>query len=287
MGWGSCEVPSLELANQKAHQVLAMSSLGLFAVATATRVLVYSIDNCEILYMVETDGFKSMKPRSLQCAYATQRTSHVDSPGVTSSTTAYVEAETGDCILHTFTPQDDFDSIGLHAPSGGTDGEGCEWAEATVAKRRISKPGHFSLLADGTVIGIRRKTKPDAEVVERRDGAEGLRNRFSNRGSSKTSPIDWEVWTVSPNNRFVADEKQSLFKTNEQPNHLLISNLGPKARVGLMSVGFAFGNVIKFVTVGGPERFENGIESMNDADMINLSSRRRKMGPSWRPRACT
>lgn len=238
----------------------------------------YGVENCELLYMLETDELKPMKPRSLQCAYSTQRISHVELPGITSSTTAYVEAETGDCILHTFTPPEDYDSMCLHHPSGGTDGEGCEWAAATITKRRIPRPGHFSILADGSMVGLRRKTKPEAETTERSDSREGLRNRFHRRGSSKTSSNDWEVWTVSPSVRFATDEEQPLLTSNEQPNHLLISSLGPRARVGLMSVAFAFGNVLKLVTVGGPERYDQEIEGMNHDDLMNISSRKRRMG---------
>ena len=258
-----------------------MPSLGLFLVATLSRVHIFSIDNREYLYTVETE---EMKPRSLQCAYSTQRIAHVEIPSITSATLSYVAAETGDGILHTFTPSEDFDSICLQGPSGATDGEGCEWGDATVTKRRVRNPGHFCILSDGSACGIRRKKAPEAEApTQAGDGGEGLRKRFAGRSTTKTTPIEWEAWTISPSLRTGTDEEEPLFKKDEQPSHLLISDLGPKVRVGLMSVAFAFGNVIKLVTVGGPERFDMA----TDDGLMNLASRRRKAGSICRPRAWT
>lgn len=284
-GWKSREIPSSVLMGQRTHQILAMSSLGLFLVATLSRVCIFSVESCEFLYTVQTE---QMKPRSLQCAYSTQRISHVELPGITSSTISYVSADSGDCILHTFTPPEDVDSICLRAPSGATDGEGCEWSAANVTKRRVKNPGHYGILSDGSAAGIRRKKTPEAEVSSQcGDNGEGLRNRFGGRSTGKNTPIEWEAWTISPSLRTGTDEEQPLFKKGEQPSHLLISDLGPKVRVGLMSVAFSFGNVIKLVTVGGPERFDAGPDETGHEGYKNMASRRRKGGGTWRPRAWT
>lgn len=278
--WDSREVLLEPPAEHKPHQVLALSSLGLFIVATAFRVYVFSVENCEILYTVDTE---QMKPRSLQCAYVTQRIAHVESPGITSSTVAYIGSESGDCVLHTFTPHEDYDSISLRDPSRGTDGEGCEWDEATVTKRRIKNPGHFNILSDGSIVGIRRKVTPEVEIPSKcPNQGEGLRNRFSARTPGKSaSPTEWEVWTIATNGRVGADEEMPLF--NKQENHLLIPDLGPRVRIGLMSVAFCFGNMIKMVTVGGPERFDSGFDETGYD--LSLASRRRKAGNNTsRPR---
>lgn len=282
-GWKSRAIAAAAFGNQKVHQILGMSSLGLCFVATSTLVHVFSVENCEVLYTVST---APTRPKSLQSAYITQRIAHVESPGITSATISYVEADTGDCILHTFTPPEDDDSICLGVPSGAMDGEGCEWSAAKVTKRRIKSPGHFNILSDGSLVGIRRKKYPESEGKDCGEGKDGLRNRFSGRGAGKYQAIEWEVWTVSPSARTGTDEEQPLFQKGEQPNHLLISDLGPRAKVGMMSTAFAFGNVIKLITVGGPERFDMAMEEATD-NFMNIASRRRKGGSSWRPRAWT
>ena len=281
-GWQSRAIAAAAFGSQRVHQILGMSTLGLCIVATSTLVHVLNVGNCEILHTVPT---APMRPRSLQSAYVTQRIAHVDSPGITSSTISYVEAETGDCILHTFTPPEDVDSICLGVPSGAMDGEGCEWSAAIVTKRRVKNPGQFNILRDGSLVGIRRRKTPETEGKDGGEAKDGLRNRFSGRGATRNRPIEWEAWTISPSARTGADEEQPLFRKGEQPNHLLISDLGPRARVGMMSAAFAFGNVIKLITVGGPERFDVAMEEGSDKH-LNFASRRRK-GASWRPRAWT
>lgn len=285
-GWESREIPTSIFRGQRAHQILSMPSLGLFLIATLSRVHIFSVDHCEHLYTVETE---KMKPRTLQCAYSTQRIAHVEIPGITSATLSYVAAESGDGILHTFTPPlEDFDTICLRGPSGATDGEGCEWADANVTKRRVRNPGHFSILSDGSGCGIRCKKAPEAEAsTQFGDGGEGLRKRFGGRSTAKNTPVEWEAWTISPSLRTGTDEEEPLFKKDEQPSHLLILDLGPKVRVGLMSVAFAFGNVIKLVTVGGPERFDAAADGSAHGGLRNVASRRRKAGSTCRPRAWT
>lgn len=282
-GWKFRAVAAAAFGNQKVHQVLGMSTLGLCVVATSTLVHIFNVENCEVLYSVATEP---TRPRSLQSAYMTQRIAHVESPGITSSTISYVEAETGDCILHTLTPAEDVDSICLGVPSGAMDGEGCEWSAAKVTKRRVKNPGHFNILSDGSLVGIRRRKSPDNDSKDGGEGKDGLRNRLSGRGAAKSQPIKWEAWTVSPSARTGTDEEQPLFRKGEQPQHLLISDLGPRAKVGMMSTAFAFGNVIKLITVGGPERFGMAMEEGND-NLMNFAGRRRKGVGSWRPRAWT
>lgn len=275
---------------QKVHQIVPMHSLGLFIVATSNRAHIFNVEDLDVLYSVEMN---EMRPRSLECAYTTQRIAHVDQPSITSATMTYVEAATGDCILHTFSPHEDTDAIGLRAPSGATDGEGCEWADAVVTKKRVKNPGQYSTLSDGSVVGIRRKKDPSSDSPlsssgENGTAATGLRNRFaatrrSLGGSDMLSP-EWEVWTVSPSNRIGTDEEEPLFKHDEQPSHLLISDIGPKVTVGLMSVAFSFGNVVKVVTVGGAERFDMDEDDAHDG-LLNIGHRRRKTAASWKMRA--
>lgn len=269
-GWDSREVSLESLHNQRPHQLLGLSALGLFVVATQSHVFIFNVDNLEMLHSIETEP---MRPRSLQCAYSFQRL-YLNAPGITTSTISYIASESGDCVMHTFVPPEDVDAICLRRSSSLLDDDGCEWSAARETKRRVKNPGHFTALSDGSAVGIRRKMGPDVDPISLVGSAEGLRNRFSSRSTTKALSMQWEAWTVSPGGKTEADEVQPLFNEKEQTSHLLISDLGPKVKVGLMSVAFCFGNIIKLVTVGGPERFEpcsdeNGHEGY-------LGSRRRK-----------
>ncbi|KAG9258312.1 sterol-sensing domain of SREBP cleavage-activation-domain-containing protein [Emericellopsis atlantica] len=283
--WTSRQVPAAWFGSQKPHQISGVASLGLFAVATAARVHLFDVEHCELLYTVETE---MMKPRSLHFACTTQRTAHIDSPGITSLTMAYIEAETGDCILHTFLPSEDFDSIGLHAPSGATDGEGCAWGDALLTRRRVKNPGSHSVLSDGSVVGIRRRNPREPENGGQcRGSQEGLRNRFTSRSQPRPEHIEWEAWTVSLSARAGADEERPLFSANEVPIHLLVSSLGPQVKMGMMSIVFSLGNMVKLVTVGGIERYGTNADDAAQENLLNMASRRRKGGGTWRPRGWT
>lgn len=220
--------------------------------ATASQVYIFNVESLEMLHMIETE---TMKSRSLQFAYSFQRL-YIDTPGITTATISYVGLQTGDCVMHTFVPPEDVDAICLRTGSSGLlDDEGCSWDEAREMKRRVHNPGHFKILTDGSVVGIRRKVSDETDMSTQRGAYnEGLRKRFPSSSGARSALPEWEAWTVSPGGRVEADEVLPLFKANERRSHLLISDLGPKAKVGLMSMVFSFGNLIKVVTVG-QERF--------------------------------
>lgn len=251
--WDSREVELTPLGFNKPHQLLGLPELGIFIVATASQVYIFNVESLEMLHMIETEV---MKPRSLQCAYSFQRL-YIDTPGITTSTISYVGLQTGDCVMHTFVPPEDVDAICLRSGSEGLlDDEGCSWDAARETKRRVQNPGHFNVLSDGSVVGIRRKVADEPDLsLQRGTYKEGLRKRFPAPSPARSALPEWEAWTVSPGGRVEADEVQPLFKENERTSHLLITDLGPKAKVGLMSMAFSFGNLIKVVTVGGQERF--------------------------------
>lgn len=280
IGWDSREVELTALGYNKPHQLLGLPALGIFIVATASQIYIFNIESLEMLHIVETEV---MKPRSLQCAYSFQRL-YIDTPGITAVTISYVGLQSGDCVMHTFVPPEDVDAICLKSPEAGLlDDEGCTWDEARETKRRVHNPGHFNILSDGSVVGIRRKAVDEQDVYMQRGAyREGLRKRFPTTGGTRSALLEWEAWTVSPGGRVEADEVQPLFKENERTSHLLITDLGPKAKVGLMSMAFSFGNLLKLVTVGGQERFGSGDNISQDG--WALTKRRRKgasRGRAW------
>lgn len=278
--WDSREVELTALGFNKPHQLLGLPALGIFIVATASQIYIFNVESLEMLHKIDTEV---MKPRSLQCAYSFQRL-YIDTPGITSSTISYIGLRSGDCVTHTFVPPEDVDAICLRSGASGLlDDEGCSWDAARETKRRVHNPGHFNVLSDGSVVGIRRKVADEQDVsVQRGAYKEGLRKRFSTTSGARSALPEWEAWTVSPGGRVQADEVQPLFKDNEQTSHLLITDLGPKARVGLMSMAFSFGNLLKVVTVGGLERF--GSAENPSQDGWGLTKRRRKAasrGRAW------
>lgn len=83
--------------------------------------------------------------------------------------------------------------------------------------------------------------------------------------------------------RAKTDETRPLIQEDDKAGHLIVSELGPMVRVGQKTVAFSFGNVVKVVTVGGHERFEDGTEDQA-REYMKTGSRRRK-APMTRPSA--
>lgn len=280
-GWESREVPLSSVGYQKPHQIVSMPALGVFLVASVYKIFIFNAESLEILHIIHTEA---MRPRSLQCAYSYQRL-YVGTPGMTTSTISYVGVESGDCILHTFVPCEDFDCIGLRSSSSLLDDEGCEWSEAKETIKRVRNPGHFKVLTDASLVGVRRKLPRDHDFLNGAGGAagEGLRNRFANRGAAaKSSPKQWEAWTRSPPSGRAVTHESQLIVDDEERGSIFICDVGPKVKVGLMSAAFCFGNTIRLVTVGAPERFDIGPD---DAEgWLSLASRRRKVGNATKMR---
>ena len=213
------------------------------------------VDNGDILHSIETEWIVS---RSLQCSITQLRQSvNSGTVGITSFTLCYLDERTQECVIRQFTPRQDGEAI------------------------LLSNAGKWSVVAGGRVIGIRRRqsSKP---IFNGLDG--GLRHRISRRDAYNTEHAQWEVWTSVPGDRPDTDETQPLFeKHGRNSDYLVISELGPVAKVATKSVAFCFGNVIKVATVGGQERYDSETEESNDA-ALSVGSRRRRYGGASRSR---
>jgi hypothetical protein len=269
-------------ANQKAHQVVALPNLGVFLVATTSQVHIFTLEDCHVLHTFDVN---EMKLRSLQCAFTSLRFSRKEVVGLRSFTLSYVESSSGRCLLHTFIPTDNFDAIRMQGKSASPKSEGCQWAASREIIRTVENPGQYHLLGDGSIVGIRRKVcccqDDSRKVCDVSEG--GLRRRLPYGSKLREPTVVWEAWTASPGDKVTADETQPLFKDSEQSSHLIIPDLGPKVRVGLMSVAFSFGNVIKLITIGGQERFDAGADDAGSDGLMNVGNRRRRQGNT--PRA--
>jgi hypothetical protein len=279
-GWELQNLTLEDLQGQSVHQVAGLSPSGLFLAATSEAVHLLNAQNGTLLNSFVTE---KMQPRSLQCAHSLHRTSQDGVVGLTSLTLCYTGRDTGDCIIENFLPSENADAILAEVPSGSLGDGWCDWKAAKKAKKRIGNPGSWATLFDGSVLGIRRQTC--GRNPEYGAAVGSLRRRLPRETINNEAFTQWELWTVSPGGRMDADEHRPLFDETEQAGHLIISELGPKVKVGSSSVAFAFGNIIKIATRGGQERWETNAVENGQSSTVNLTGRRRKAGSGRRQRA--
>lgn len=270
----------LQLSNANGiSQIVPLSPLGVFALAAADSVYFVDAEEGQVLRTVKTER---MIARSLQCTYSGNHGSEPGSPGLSSLTLCYVGEETGDCVVQTYVPTDDCEAIYLRNPKAGAGEDECSCEPTKEIKKRVKNPGTWHVLSDGSVVGIRL-------VIQRHKQSkianQGLRRRHQIEQRQQYSFGNWEVWAASPCDKPDMEECRPLFETGDESNHLVVSGVGPKVSVGLRSVAFAFGNVIKLVTSGGQERYEADAESRKYDALMNTASRRRKTGQVGRVRA--
>ncbi|KKP00832.1 hypothetical protein THAR02_07047 [Trichoderma harzianum] len=210
------------------------------------------------------------------------------SKGLVSFTFSYLALGSGDCVLQTFTPQDEDDAICLHnIDDSGTSSGWCSWADAKERKKHIGNPGIWSLLSDGSTLGLRRRsrTEPRNRHGHQRQDISGVRSRVPSTRSREFGAFScWELWRAAASDWDELDETTPLF-SDEDAGQLVVCELGPSVRVGPTSVAFAYGNVIKLVTLSGHKPFDAGIEDVSHESSMNVPTRRRKMVPTARPGA--
>ncbi|KAL6793508.1 sterol-sensing domain of SREBP cleavage-activation domain-containing protein [Trichoderma sp. SZMC 28013] len=205
--------------------------------------------------------------------------------GLTSFTFSYLALGSGDCVLHTFTPQDEDDAICLqNIDVTGTSSGWCSWADAKERKKHIGNPGVWSLLSDGSTLGLRRRprTEPRSRHGHQRQATSGVRSRVPSTRSRDSGAFScWELWRAASTDWDELDETAPLF-SDEDAGHLVVCELGPSVRVGPTSVAFAYGNVVKLATLSGHKPFDAGIEDVSRESPMNMPTRRRKMGAAAR-----
>ncbi|KHN95413.1 Sterol-sensing domain protein [Metarhizium album ARSEF 1941] len=259
-------------------QIVPLSPLGVFALAASNCVYLISSEEGEVLRTLHTER---MIPRSLQCTYS----GPVSKPGLmglASLNLCYVGTETGDCVLQAYVPTDDCEFIHLQSPDSKINDDGCACESAKEVKKRVKNPGTWHVLSDGSVVGIRRVNQTYKGTSNM---GSTLRRRRTTGQNNQYCFASWEVWVTSPCNKPDLEECRPLLELGDESNHLVVSEIGPKVAVGLRSVAFAFGNVIKLVTSGPLERFDVDPENDSYGALMNTSSRRRKLGQAARTKA--
>lgn len=273
------EAQHLELYSRNAGricQIVTLSPLGLFALAGSDNIDLVDIEQRRIVWAFKTE---KMGPKSLQCTYSSYPTSKAETEGLKSLTICYAAAETGDCVMQAYVPANDSEVIYIPRLEQNTEGP-IGWGESMKELRKqIKNPGTWQVLSDGSVVGIRQVTLHEGPVDMPRNG---LRQRRIMERRNQRAFANWEVWVTSPCGKPNMEECRDLLDRDDMSNHLVVSELGPKVTVGLRSVAFAFGNVIKLVITGGIERYDAESEDKNHESMMNPASRRRKAGPGFR-----
>ncbi|KAK4062570.1 uncharacterized protein Triagg1_9940 [Trichoderma aggressivum f. europaeum] len=166
----------------------------------------------------------------------------------------------------------------------GTSSGWCSWADAKERKKHIGNPGVWSLLSDGSTLGLRRRprTEPRSRHGHQRQATSGVRSRIPSTRSRDSGAFScWELWRAASSDWDELDETAPLF-SDEDAGHLVVCELGPSVRVGPTSVAFAYGNVIKLATLSGHKPFDAGIEDVSRESPMNVPTRRRKMGAAVR-----
>lgn len=265
--------------------MVALSPLPYFLASSKTDIHLINLDGGTTSWSFSVE---EMRPRSLACAFACHRSPNALPIGLVSFTLSYLALDSGDCVLHTFTPQDDDDAICLQSNDEGASSGWCGWSDAKERKKHIGNPGVWRVLSDGSVLGLRRRPRTELRRRHQHQAMSGVRNRMPNARSQELGAFScWELWRAASSDWDEVDETTSLFSSDEDPGHLIVCHLGPSVRVGPTSVAFAYGNVIKLARLSGHKPFEAGIKEASRESPINVPARRRKLGTTARPRAST
>lgn len=282
-GWQCTRLAVEGRGGQGATTIEALPALHLFVVAAGDCVHLVCGDDGLVLQTLQTE---KMATRPLRCAYTCHRLSQAGSTGLTLFTLGYVEAGSGDCVLQTYVPPDDCDAIFLKTPSEKRGSDWCTWASAKETRKRVADPGVWELVSDGSAVGIRHRAPDSVACAD--SGPPGLRKRRTRRTTEPDPLESWQVWAASSaGGRPEDEERQRLVKEGEQAGHLLVTELGPKARVGLNAVAFGCGDMVKLVIFGGQVRLDEGAQDRAREPWMKTGSRRSKAGTGSRIRAAT
>jgi len=292
--WFSEEV-TLPTISEKDH-VQGVIAIPVFSAYIVVRNR--SVDLLEFLTARRIFTFTSaerIQHRTFRISHSSRRHTQSGAAGLGCFKFAYISADTGACVIQTYLPKEEGDTICFFDETPQTNKHCCLWSEAKEVIRRISSPGTWELLPNGSIIGVRRVAAKPLYNGNGEANRGGLRHRAGRR-SSNTAPArdKWEVWSLSQVEQEERYETSPLLDSSAGiggasgaglTHDLIISRLGPMVKVGTSSVAVGFGNLVKLISVG-LERYRPADAGAMEKDMIHLSSaRRRKGGAGARIRA--
>lgn len=282
--WVSSEVKLATKNDKQPQNLLPVQGFSAYMVVRLQSVDLVDLHSSKIMHTFMTEP---MQPRTLKFVYSGQRTGPGGRGTVSSLTLAYNSEEEGDCILQTYLPDENYDNICFSNAAGPGARSSCTWNETRQVTRRICQPGTWTPLRNGCVVGVRRKQdNPQGSPIRDRLPAfaqSGLRRRGHGESAAARPRADetWEIWVLARLEKEGNVETKPLVAP-EDPAGLIISELGPMAKVGYGSVAVGLGNVVKIITVGH-EWFDAAEDEGPKADSLVASRRRRP--PASRARA--
>jgi hypothetical protein len=261
-----------------------MPTISAYLVARSRLVYMVDLRTSTILNTFQTE---SMAPRSLRFFHSAKRHGAYGLTGLGYFGLAYTNAETGECVIHTYTPPQDDSCINANEATvnAARGGPSCTWQETLEVKRRVDNPGVWEALPNGSIVGVRRR-KPPSQPAQNGSTQSGLRRRVRHVSPNGIVPAPWEVWSLSQLDRGGECEHHPLLDELEgdYSTHLLVSQLGPLVTVGTSSVALGFGNVVKVITVG-QEHYGSVAEILEADNIMTIGSRRRRTVGMARARA--
>lgn len=286
--WVSSEVKLATRNDKHPQQLLPVRGFSAYMVVRSQSVDLVDLNSSKIMYTFTTE---SMHTRSLKFTYSGQRTGPEGRGTVSSLTLAYNSEEDGDCVLQTYLPDENYDNIWFSSATGPPARSSCTWTETRQVTRRIRNPGDWTPTRNGSIVGVRRKQEtPQGSPVRDRLPAfaqSGLRRRRQAESpSSRSTPREtWETWVITRLEKEGSIETKPLIAPQD-PAGLIISKLGPMAKVGYGSVAVGFGNVVKIITVGH-EWFDAPGDEVLQTDSAMMSRRRRPPASRTRTSSAT
>lgn len=296
----SSEVKLATKNDKLPHTLLPVPAFSAYMVVRLQSVDLIDLHSSKIMHTFMTEP---MQLHSLKFVFSGRRLAPGGRGTVSSLTLAYNSEETGDCVLQTYLPDENFDNICFSNANGPPGRSSCSWNETRQITRRMSNPGSWTPLRNGSIVGVRRvQEAPRGSPIRDRLPAfaqNGLRHRAvaardeKNDGHASsthkngyytaprltTAKQAWETWVMTR----LEQEASVETKLCDDSAGLIISELGPMIKVGYGSVAVGFGNIIKVITVGH-EWYGTAEEENLQADTSIIASRRRR-GPASRTRA--
>ncbi|WYZ38923.1 hypothetical protein EsH8_III_000837 [Colletotrichum jinshuiense] len=287
--WDSQSLDIHSVEDRDAHQVVPLSALGSFLIARSQTVDLVDAKTNSLLHTFQTEP---IQPRSLRCFHSSRRKPQCGSVGLVSFGIAYNHAQSGDCIIQTYSCKEEGDVICFRNANLPPSRSCSIWPDTIESKRQIRNPGTWEALPNGFLVGVRKEVNDGGSSSGESSPTStgGLRRRIYQRQDKRPSKSqdNWEVWVASQMGTEEMYETTPLYSDYEMGSHLIISELGPMVKVGTASVAVGFGNIIKLITVGH-QHFEDLAEG-ETGESLHIGSRRRKPAsvtharmniPSW------
>ena len=267
-------------SSQESISVLSLPNISSFLVVRHKEVDLIDVNTHKVIHTFSTN---QVKRDTLRCFHSARRRPQCGNVGLASLALAYTDEITGHCVLQTYFPYRENDTLCFREPWAPGSKTCCLWNDAVETRHIIENPGKWESLQVGYLVGLRKITKSNGE--DKSQETTNIRRRGvtipQKRSRPSTIKDQWEVWSIS-----ARGERFTLPMCDEASGQqLLVDTPGPIVRVGKRSVAIGMGNVIKIITVGH-ERFNGQDDSDDDTAFVGMkaSQSRRKKFNSTRKR---